>query len=75
MTYHQLNPLTNPNLCDCTVMAQFQSDASTYFWLGAAIALAGCLAARGVLKIFNHYKALKPYKDYEKEKNNNSGFD
>ena len=60
MTYHQLNPLTNPNLCDCTVMAQFQSDASAYFWLGAAIALAGCLAAQGIKNILKHYFKKNP---------------
>jgi F0F1-type ATP synthase membrane subunit c/vacuolar-type H+-ATPase subunit K len=41
-------------------MAQFQSDASTYFWLGVAIALAGCLAAQGIKNILKHYFKKNP---------------
>jgi len=50
-----LNPL-NPNLCDCSVMYQFQSDASFYFWLGVVITLAACYMATAILKIVKHYK-------------------
>jgi len=62
-----LNPL-NENLCDCSVMYQFQSDASAYFWIGVAIALAGCYMVSAILKMFDHYKTLKPYKEFIRNK-------
>jgi len=59
MTWHNLNQtltaLRNPNLCDCSVMYEFQSDATTYFWIGVAVALAGCYMATAILKMVKHY--------------------
>lgn len=52
---------SNPNICDCTVMYQFQSDASGYYYIGLVVGVAACLIAFSIGRIVKKWqlKALE----------------